>query len=56
MIQTVRACVRLASDLVLYAIRSGRWWMPIVMLVLIVGAAAATTATAVLPTAMYTLF
>lgn len=52
----LRHAGRTAVDLVLYAVRSGRWWMPVLLIVIIVASLVAATAKVVVPTAMYTLF
>lgn len=47
---------RLVGDLGVYALRTGRWWMPVVVLLLVVTALVVVTAKVVVPTAVYTLF
>lgn len=51
-----RNVMLLLGDLVRYAGRSGRWWLPVVVLCLSVAAVIAVTAKAVVPTAVYVLF
>lgn len=52
----LRGAAQGGRDLALYAVRTGRWWMPVLLLVLagVVLLAAATQT--VVPTAVYTLF
>lgn len=51
-----RNVLRLASDLVAYGWRTGRWWVPALTLVLLAAAAVLATTQAVAPTLVYTLF
>lgn len=51
-----RHVVRLGSDLGLYAVRSGRWWVPCVIVLLIVVSVVVATAKVIVPTVVYTLF
>gem|GEM_PF-4786653 len=44
------------ADLVSYTVRTGRWWFPIVLVTLAIGAVVATTAKVVVPTVVYVLF
>jgi hypothetical protein len=55
-ILAVRHAASLLRDLCLYAIRSGRWWVPLVIVVLVVASVLVATAKAVVPVATYTLF
>jgi hypothetical protein len=43
-------------DLGAYTVRSGRWWLPLLLVTLGVVLAAAAATQAVVPTAVYTLF
>lgn len=52
----IRHVGRTLADLVLYAVRSGRWWLPVLVVVIIAAVVVASTANVVVPTAMYTLF
>jgi hypothetical protein len=52
----VRHLARQGIDLVAYGARTGRWWFPMVLLLLAVGAVLAITAKAVIPSATYVLF
>lgn len=47
---------RLVGDLTVYATRSGRWWVPAVILVLVLAAFVVAAAQVVVPTVIYTLF
>ena len=42
--------------MVAYAIRTGRWWMPVLIIVLALTATLVTAAKVVVPTVVYTLF
>ncbi len=46
---------RFVADLGAYTVRSGRWWVPLVV-VLLLAAAVMSTAQVVVPVATYTLF
>ncbi|WP_426574215.1 DUF5989 family protein [Aquihabitans sp. McL0605] len=52
----VRHAGRFVTDLWLHAARSGRWWVPVVIVMIMVATVVAATAKVVVPTAMYTLF
>lgn len=52
----VRHIGRLVRDLVLYTVRTGRWWFPALIVVLAVTAVVVTAAKVVVPTVVYTLF
>ena len=52
----VRHLGRMATDLARYGTRTGRWWHPVLFLVLMVGAIAVLTAKAAVPVVVYTLF
>ena len=47
---------RNVSDLLAYGWRTGRWWMPIVTVLLVVVAVLVAAVKVVVPTAVYTLF
>ena len=47
---------RIVLGLLLYASRSGRWWVPILAAIWVVVAALVVLAKVVVPTAVYTLF
>ncbi len=51
-----RHLLRAVGDLGLYAVRSGRWWVPAVVVVLGIAGLIAVTVKVVVPTAVYTLF
>lgn len=44
------------ADLSRYTVRTGRWWFPLVVLVLGVGALVAATVKVAVPTVVYVLF
>lgn len=52
----VRHLGLLACALALYTVRSGRWWVPALVLVWGLAALFVMTAKVVVPTAVYTLF
>ena len=52
----VRHAGTFAADLSRYTLRTGRWWFPVVLVLLAVGAVVALTAKVVVPTAVYVLF
>ena len=52
----VRHAVRMGADLVAFGVRTGRWWFPIALVLLAVGALLAFTAKVVVPSATYVLF
>jgi hypothetical protein len=43
-------------DAIAYVARTGRWWMPLLVLVLAIVATVVTVAKVVVPTVVYTLF
>ncbi len=47
---------RAVADLARYAVRTGHWWMPLLVVVLTVATIAAAVTQTVVPTAVYTLF
>jgi len=55
-ILAIRHVVRAAVDLVLYAVRSGRLWLPPLIVLLAVATVAMVAVKTVLPTAIYVLF
>lgn len=52
----LRHACRLAGSLVSYGWYTGKWWMPLVVVVLIGAFLLIATAKFVVPTAVYTLF
>ena len=44
------------ADLLRFGRRTGRWWFPVVLVALGVGALLATTLKVIVPTAVYVLF
>lgn len=52
----LRHAGRLFGDLVLFGVRSGRWWISALIVILIVVSVLVVTAKAVVPVATYTLF
>ena len=56
MMDLLRDSGRSLSDLVTYAWRTGRWWMPVAFILLAVAAVAIVAAKVVVPTVVYTLF
>ena len=52
----VRNLGSMAIDVVRHAVRSGNWWLPIVIVLLAVAAVVAATAKVVVPTTVYVLF
>lgn len=47
---------RTARDLGAYTVRTGKWWFPLLIVVLAVTATVVTAAKVVVPTVVYTLF
>jgi hypothetical protein len=47
---------RFTCDLTRYTLRTGRWWFPLAIVILAVGAAVAAVVKAAVPTAVYVLF
>ncbi|MCU1499185.1 MAG: hypothetical protein JWM47_3138 [Acidimicrobiales bacterium] len=43
-------------DLVLYVVHTGKWWFPLLIVLLAVTATVVTAAKVVVPTVVYTLF
>ena len=43
-------------DLVMYVVRTGKWWLPVLIVVLAITATVVTVAKVVVPTVVYTLF
>lgn len=43
-------------DLAMYVVRTGRWWLPVLVITLAVTAVLVTAAKVVVPTVVYTLF
>lgn len=56
MTTVVRSFTSGVRDLVWYTLRSGRWWVPLLLIVLALVVALAAAAQTVVPTAVYTLF
>ena len=52
----LRHLVAMAGNVGRQALRSGNWWLPIVIVLLAVAAVAAATAKVVVPTTVYVLF
>ena len=52
----IRYFFRTLSDLGFYTVRTGRWWVPLLMILLAVTATLVTAAKVVVPTVVYTLF
>jgi hypothetical protein len=52
----LRHAGRLLGDLGLYGFRSGRWWIPLVVVTLVVASVLVFTAKTAVPVAVYTLF
>lgn len=52
----VRQAGRFMSDLGAYGVRTGRWWMPVVAVLLVAVAGLIAAAKVVVPTVVYTLF
>lgn len=52
----VRHLGRMLADLLLLGVRTGRWWVPVALVLLAVGALLAFTAKVVVPSATYVLF
>ncbi|MFM7069543.1 MAG: hypothetical protein ACKOYM_08805 [Actinomycetes bacterium] len=44
------------GDLTRYTVRTGRWWFPLVLIVLTAGAVVAAAAKVAVPTVVYVLF
>lgn len=54
--RAVRHGLRMIADLVLFGVRTGRWWFPVALVLLAVGVVLAFTAKVVVPSATYVLF
>lgn len=52
----IRHSLRFTADLALFVLRSGRWWLPVLVVAFLVAAVAMSTTQAVLPVVAYTLF
>ncbi len=52
----VRHGARLGRDLVVYGVRSGRWWVPVLVVVFAIAAVLALTAQTVVAPTLYVLF
>lgn len=52
----IRHASRLCLELATYSVRSGRWWVPAIILVLSVATVVAVTTKAAVPVAVYVLF
>lgn len=52
----VRHLALSVRSLLLYTVRSGRWWVPLLAAIWVVVALLVATAKVVVPTAVYTLF
>ncbi|QXC62426.1 hypothetical protein KSP35_06390 [Aquihabitans sp. G128] len=52
----IRHAGRFLVDLGAFAVRSGRWWIPVLILVLVVATALSSTAHVAVPVVTYTLF
>lgn len=48
--------IRLLAQFALLGLRTGRWWFPVLVLLLGLGAALSVTAKVVVPTATYVMF
>ncbi|HMS14941.1 MAG TPA: hypothetical protein PKD80_17715 [Microthrixaceae bacterium] len=51
-----RAVAQLLGDLVSLGARTGRWWVPVIVVMLGIGAAVAVSAKVVVPAATYVMF
>lgn len=51
-----RSAARMVIDLAQYSLRTGRWWLPAILVVLAVAAVTAAAIQAVVPTLVYALF
>jgi hypothetical protein len=52
----LRHAWRFAADLGTFVVRSGRWWIALLIVVLVVAVVLSATAKAVVPVVTYTLF
>ena len=52
----IRYAGRSFRDLVMYTVRTGKWWFPVLIVVLAVTATVVTAAKVIVPTVVYTLF
>ena len=52
----IRSLLLMVRDLGSYTVRSGTWWLPVVVVVLGITAVVMLTAKVVVPTAVYVLF
>lgn len=51
-----RWCVRMIGDLAAYALSTGRWWVPVVVVLLAVSAVVVAAVKVAAPTAVYVFF
>ena len=51
-----RHAARLVRQLLVLGVRTGRWWFPVLLVLLGLGAVLALTAKVVVPTATYVMF
>ncbi len=54
--RAIRAAARTMGDLGVYGWRTGRWWLPVLVVLLAVTAAVVGVVQAAVPTVVYTLF
>lgn len=52
----LRHLPRLGHEIAAYVLRSGRWWTPVLILLLALAIGAAATASSVVPVSVYVLF
>ncbi|MFN8016892.1 MAG: DUF5989 family protein [Acidimicrobiales bacterium] len=52
----IRHIGRAVRDLAAYVVRTGRWWMPLLLILLAITSVVVTAAKVVVPTVVYTLF
>jgi len=55
-VRFLRHALGLGRELATYTMRSGRWWVPVVLVVLSAATIVAVTTKAVVPVAVYALF
>lgn len=56
LVDRIRGVGRLVSDLGWYVVRTGRWWVPLLIVAMAVAAVIALVVKAAVPTAVYVLF
>jgi hypothetical protein len=55
-VTSLRHLWRMVTDLFTYSVRTGRWWLPVVVVMLAVAAALVAFVKVAVPTAVYVFF